>query len=136
MSRTTPSNELVTDTMGLILWLEKRKMPPTVRSIYQAATERQVTIHIPAIVLAELLYLSEKGRISTNLAEIATHLNQSPHFSEYPMNLAVIQSAAQITDIPELHDRLIAGTAHLLNLPLISNDPVIQASTFVETLWE
>jgi len=27
------------------------------------------------------------------------------------MSFAVIQAAAHITDIPELHDRLIAGTA-------------------------
>ncbi len=51
------------------------------------------------------------------------------------MSLAVIQSAAQITDIGELHDRLIAGTARLLDLDLITNDPVIQASAFVKTIW-
>jgi hypothetical protein len=51
------------------------------------------------------------------------------------MSLNVIHSAAQITDIPELRDRLIAGTARLLNSELITNDPVIQASNFVRTVW-
>ena len=40
-----------------------------------------------------------------------------------------------ITDIPELHDRLIAATARIHNVELITNDPVIQASAFVRTIW-
>jgi predicted nucleic acid-binding protein len=51
------------------------------------------------------------------------------------MSFAVVQSAAQITDIRELHDRLIAGTARLLDLDLITNDPTIQASDLVRTVW-
>jgi hypothetical protein len=47
----------------------------------------------------------------------------------------VLQSAAQITDIRELHDRLIAATARLLDVALITNDPVIHASAFVKTVW-
>lgn len=37
----------------------------------------------------------------------------------------------EIKDIPELHDRLIAGTAKYLNLPLITNDPIILKSESV-----
>ncbi|MFO8084776.1 MAG: hypothetical protein R6U27_10710 [Desulfobacterales bacterium] len=37
-------------------------------------------------------------------------------------------------DIPEMHDRLIAATARHLDLPLITNDPVIRDSEFVEVL--
>jgi predicted nucleic acid-binding protein len=57
------------------------------------------------------------------------------NYKEYPMSFVVIQSAAQITDIQELHDRLIAGTARSLDLDLITNDPIIQVSTFVRTVW-
>ena len=51
------------------------------------------------------------------------------------MSLAVIKASEQITDIRELHDRLIAGTARLLDLELITNDPAIQESSFVKTVW-
>lgn len=51
------------------------------------------------------------------------------------MSFAVVENASQITDIPELHDRLIAATAKSLNLDLITNDPKIQASQFVSTVW-
>ena len=43
-------------------------------------------------------------------------------------------AASEITDIHELHDRLIAATARYLDLPLITNDPVIRASEFVNIL--
>jgi hypothetical protein len=38
-------------------------------------------------------------------------------------------------EIPELHDRLIAGTAAHINLPIITNDPVIAASSQVQVVW-
>jgi predicted nucleic acid-binding protein len=44
------------------------------------------------------------------------------------------KTASQIDDIPEFHDRLIAATARYLDLPLITNDPVIIRSTFVQIL--
>ena len=70
-----------------------------------------------------------------SLSDLADYLQKYPKYREYSMNLAVVQSAAQITDIGELHDRLIAGTARLLDVALITNDPVIQASAFVKTIW-
>ena len=51
------------------------------------------------------------------------------------MNGDVLASAADITDIPELHDRLISATAKLLDLELITNDPMMEISAFVTTAW-
>lgn len=47
---------------------------------------------------------------------------------------SMFQSASEITDIPKLHDRLIAGTARRLRFALITNDPVIQASPGLTTI--
>jgi len=46
----------------------------------------------------------------------------------------ILKTASEIDDIPELHDRLIAATARYLGLSLITNDPVIKNSQFVEVL--
>ena len=134
MSGSTPANELVTDTMGLVLRLERRKLSPTAKSLFELAESRSMTIYVPALVLAEILYLSEKQRIGLSV-KVADYMKRFPNYREYPMNLAVVQSAAQITDVPELYDRLIAGTARLLGLNLITNDPIIRASSFVQTVW-
>ena len=135
MTNSTPTSEFVTDTMGLILRVERRKLSTTVRSIFSLVESGNVVVYVPAMVFAEILYLSEKQRISASLGAVADHLRQFSNYREYPMVFAVAQSAAEIVDIPELHDRLIAGTARLLNLDLITNDKTIQASTFVRTIW-
>ncbi len=135
MTNSTPANEFVTDTMGLVLRVERRKSGARAKGVFDAVESGAATIYVPVLVFAEALYLAEKQRISLSFGDIVDYLKRFPNCQEYPMSLAVIQSSAQITDIRELHDRLIAGTARLLNLELITNDPVIQASAFVRTVW-
>jgi predicted nucleic acid-binding protein len=129
------ADEYVTDTMALILHLENRKSSQTVRQIFDSADSGKTTIYIPAMVLAEILYLAEKQRISLNLHEVEKHLKKYQTYQEVPLSFEIIQNAQQITDIPELHDRLIASTAGFLNLALITNDPKIENSQFVNTIW-
>ena len=135
MTDSTPASEYVTDTMGLVLRIERRRLGPQAKIIFDAVESETATVYVPALVFAEILYLSEKQRISLSLDAVADYLARFPQYKEHPMDLAVVQSAAQITDIPELHDRLIAGTARARGLDLITNDPIAQASAFVKTVW-
>ena len=52
----------VADTMALILWMEKRKMPSLAKDIFISASKGLTTLYIPAMVLVEIGYLSEKNR--------------------------------------------------------------------------
>lgn len=129
-------NKFVTDTMAYVLHLEKRKMPETTKKIFQNAENGETEITVPAIVIAEIGYLSEKKRIDLNLSDVSCHLEKSTNFKEQPLNNEIIKTSYQIDDIPELHDRLIAGTAKYLNQELITNDPVIANSKHVKTIWK
>ena len=129
-------NEYVVDTMGIVLHLEKRRLGARAKEIFTAVIRKEALVIIPGIVHAEILSLSKRNRIKTNLDDIETFLRENTHCKEYPLSLSVAQSAKDITDIPELHDRLIAATARFLNLSLITNDPVIQGSASVRTIWE
>ena len=135
MSNFILADKYVTDTMALILHLENRKSSQTVKQIFDSADLSETTIYVPAIVFAEILYLAEKQRISLNLHEVEKHLKNFQTYKEVPLSFEIIQNAQQITDIPELHDRLIASTASFLNLALITNDPKIENSQFVKTIW-
>lgn len=136
MKNNTPTNkQFVTDTMAIILRLEKRKMSQNAKSLFQSTEAGETLIYIPSMVFAEILYLSEKNRIKASLDNVESYLKQYPNFKEYPLSFSEFQASAKIQDIPELHDRLIAGTALSLNLPLITNDPIIEASAFVQTIW-
>lgn len=128
-------NEFVTDTMALVLCLEQRKSGTQAKSLFDSAQRGETVIHVPSLVFAEILYLFDKGRIKTSLKQLENYLAQYPNVRECPMSFAMIQAAANIDDIRELHDRLIAGTAVYLGVSLITNDPVIIASRFVKTVW-
>ncbi len=128
-------NRFVTDTMALVLYLEKRKMPVLVKQAYEDTENHVSEIIIPAMCLAEVAYLHERGRIQINLSDVNSLLSAFPGFSVHPVDLFVVDHAFAISDIPELHDRLIAGTARKLSLPLLTNDPVIGASTFMVSFW-
>lgn len=127
--------EYVADTVALVVYLEKRRLGADSQIIFDSAENSNTIIHIPAIVFAEILYLSEKQRISANLQNVKNLLQANSNFRESPLTQAIIETAAQITDIPELHDRLISATARHLNLELITTDAKIQTSKFVKTIW-
>ena len=128
-------NEYVVDTVGLVTRIERRKHGPTAQQVFDLAESGGAVVYVPSMVFAEILYLAETKRIRASLQDVAIYLERNSNCKEYPMTVSVIQSASEITDVRELHDRLIAGTARLLGLELITPDRELQASSFVRTLW-
>ncbi|MFA0960821.1 type II toxin-antitoxin system VapC family toxin [Roseivirga sp. BDSF3-8] len=131
-----PQREVyVCDTMALVLWLEERKLPNSILYIFSEVIHGRAKLVIPAMVLAEVGYLSEKKRIGLSLADVSLWADKIKTVRVAPVSGSVTQKAFIINDIPELHDRLIAATAAELNAPLLTNDPKIKASKFVNTIW-
>ena len=135
MTAASLANEFVADTVSLVTHITKRRLGATAKSIFESVVAGNAIVDVPAMALAEILYLSERNKIPISILDVYNYLDRMANCKEYPMSLAVIKSAAEINDIPELHDRLIAGTARLLNLSLITNDRVMEASSFVKTIW-
>ncbi len=135
MSNAIQSSEFAVDTIGLVLYLERHKMGSKASDLFSAMEAGAASIIVPAMVFAEILYLSERGRIAVGLTQVDDLFSRFPMCMEQPLTLEVIRAASEITDIPELHDRLIAGTACHLGIELITNDGKIQRSAFVGTIW-
>jgi len=121
--------------MALILRLEKRKLNRKVNAIFESAENEDGEIIIPAMVLAEVGYLAERGKIETNLDDIKKYCTKYESIIIEPITEEVIEKAFEIDDITELHDRIIAGTALKKRFALITNDPIISSSRFVEVIW-
>ena len=127
-------DSFVTDTQALVKFMMGKKViNDRAHQAFLSADKAESTIIIPAIVLMEVLYLFEKNRIDISLFQ-TEDLLKSQNYQFEPLSLEILKTASQITDIPELHDRLIAATARYLDIPLITNDPVIWASEFVDIL--
>lgn len=110
-------------------------MPDPAKSYFEQAEAGQIVLFIPAMVLAEVGYLSERNQIDCTLRDVANYIATHETIQVYPLDLSVNQTAFLINDIPELHDRLIAATAAHLDVPLITNDPKIEESKALKTVW-
>ena len=128
-------NKYAADTMALILYLEERKLPIAVSKIFSEFEKQNCELLIPAMVIAEIGYLSERKRIDTNLKEVKQFLKKNKNARIEPMSFEIVETAFQINNIPELHDRLIAATAIFTNAALLTNDPVIHACKSVKVVW-
>jgi len=124
----------VTDTQARVKFMMGKKfINDHSHQAYQSADKGESTIIIPAIVLMEMLYLFEKNRIDVGLLQ-TEELFKSQNYQFEPLSFDILKTAAEIDDIPELHDRLIAATARYLDLRLITNDPEMRASRYVTVL--
>ena len=126
--------DYVTDTQALVKFMMGKKViNDKAHEAFLSADKGECTIIIPAVVLMEVLYLFEKNRIEVGLLH-TEDLLKSQNYQFEPLSLEILKTASEIDDIPELHDRLIAATARYLDIPIITNDPVIRESRFVKTL--
>lgn len=134
MSKSLAMPSFVTDTQALVKFmLGKKVINDRAHQAYLSADKGETTIIILAVVLMEVLYLFERNRIDIGLLQ-TEDLMESQNYQFEPLSLEILKTASQIDDIRELHDRLIAATARHLGLPLITNDPVICSSKFVQIL--
>jgi len=125
------------DTVALVRYLRGgRGLGRQVRRILRETDQGQHTIAISGITLMEILYLSERRRIPVDFTTLDNFLAHSSNYAVVSVGFQVVKAAAAIDDIPELHDRLIAGTAAWLSVPILTNDSVMMASQHVQTVWQ
>lgn len=95
-------------------------------------------VAISSIVLAEVIYLIEKGRIDVAAFDrILTALHRvDATLVEAPLDRFVVQAMRQIdrAQVPDLPDRIVAATGLYLGVPVISRDRKIRSS-MVATIW-
>lgn len=95
-------------------------------------------IAVSAITLAEIVYLTEKGRVREGTLEAVLKALRRPDgaLEEVPVNAAIIEQMYHVTrlEVPDLPDRIIAATALWLAVPVISRDRNIRAA-HLATIW-
>jgi PIN domain nuclease of toxin-antitoxin system len=95
-------------------------------------------IGLSAISLAEIVYLIEKHRIApTALDDVLAAIHDPKNvLKQIALDDAVVFNMLQIPrkQIPDLPDRIIAATALLYGVPVLSRDGRIRASS-LRTVW-
>jgi PIN domain nuclease of toxin-antitoxin system len=129
----------VADTHAIIWYLyDDARLSTAARSWFADAAATGEQIALSTIVLAEMVYLIEKGRIdATAMSRLTAELDMPDALlSEVPLHRGIIQEMVSVprVDVPDLPDRIIAATALHLGVPIISRDRKIQAASLT-TVW-
>lgn len=127
-----------TDTHGLIwfAWGDPR-MSAKAKAIFDDAAVAGDEIGVSSISLVEIIDLAEKRKIDPEtLRRVLDLLTLGGLFVEVPVNRLLLAAIGSIprSEVPDRPDRIIAGTAVHLGVPLISRDGKIRASA-VPTIW-
>ena len=93
------------------------------------------TLYVPSIVIAETLYLRERGKVDFNVDEMFLRLEKSGgYFVIVPLNSAILKILPDMKKVTEIHDKIITATALMFNSVLITRDPEIVENTHIQTL--
>ncbi len=126
----------VTDTHSLVWFLANdSKLGKDALNIFRSADEGKSLIVIPAIVIAEVLYIAEKRGASAQLSALLKKLEESANYIVYNLNLSVLIETQSLKKLKDMHDRIIVATANIISAKLISRDSEIKNSGYVETVW-
>ena len=90
---------------------------------------------IPVIVLAELIFTIENKPIKADLDKILNAINSSPNIEFVDFDYESALKLRDLTEIPEMHDRMIVVSAILSNAVLITFDQTITEANVVEAIW-
>ena len=126
----------VTDTHSLLWYLyDIPRLGPEARAAFDVISRGDAVLLIPAIVLAEMVYVVERRRHDIDVGEVLDQIAVADNFRVLPFDLDGARALISLTEIPEMHDRMIVAAAHTYNAPLITRDEVIHQSGVVECVW-
>ena len=128
--------EYLADTVAIVRHLRGHPaLGPPAAQILRDADAGEHHVYLSAITLMEVLYLSEAKRVDVRLDELIGHVSGSVNYEIVPVDADVVLAAAEVDDVPELHDRIIVGTAKWLGVPILTGDGIISESSHAQTIW-
>lgn len=125
----------VTDTNSLIWYFtdDQHLSKKAIKSFESTVKEGQIIV--PAVVLAEILFIAKKGRIHLGFMATVAKIEALANFEIAPLDLGMLKIAESITAPLEMHDKLIVATAIHYDACLITRDEQITKSKVVKTIW-
>jgi PIN domain nuclease of toxin-antitoxin system len=125
----------VTDTHSLVWYFtdDLRLSRRALKSFESTVKEGQIIV--PTVVLAEILFIAQKGRVNLGFTETVAMIEAMDNFEIAPLDLEVLRMADRIEAPLEMHDKLIVATALCYDSSLITRDEQITKSKAVKTVW-
>lgn len=110
-------------------------LPSRADRIFKDSENGKCEIRIPAIAVAELVYVFEKTNAQSKIWDMFDRLEASPTIRIHPLDGEVLKVLADIM-LKELHDRIIVATCKVINAKaLITKDKEISKSKIIKTIY-
>ncbi|GBD98090.1 PIN domain protein [bacterium BMS3Abin07] len=125
----------VTDTHSLVWYFtEDTRLSEKALETLEQTTQEGLII-VPSVVLAEIMFIAKKGRISITFVETLKKIEEYDNFDIAPLDADILKVADKIEADMEMHDKLIIATALNFQAPLITRDEQIRESAIIKTIW-
>ncbi len=124
------------DTHALWWYLQSPdRLSPAASAVFRLAETGNATIVVPAIVIAELHFLSVKLGQMKAVTELLSALESVAGIRMSDLGRKQMERLADFPEIPDIHDRLIAAESAAFDMPLVTKDGLLSASAQIETIW-
>jgi len=126
----------VTDTHSLIWYLmDSPRLSLVANRCFKLIEEGKARLLIPAIVMAEIIYIVEKGEVEANLDDLVDRIREAENFELSPLGIDQLLCLKDEKSIQEMHDRLIVCEALVNGATLITKDKEIKEAGVVDVCW-
>lgn len=127
--------QYVADTHSIVWYFtDDPQLSENALKAFDQTTENGLIL-IPTIVLAEIIFIAQKGRITLIFWDTLKRIEEYENFEIAPLDIEVLKTADKIQTDTEIHDKIIIATAQHYDAFLISKDKQITESGIVQSIW-
>jgi len=127
--------DYVTDTHSLVWYFtDDSRLSREALKAFEQTIEEGIII-VPSIVLAEIIFIAKKGRITLTFEETLKKIEEYENFDIAALDADILKVADRIEVDMEMHDKLIVATSIFFKTTLITRDERIRESGIVSTIW-
>ncbi|MDQ1272307.1 MAG: hypothetical protein QG591_937 [Planctomycetota bacterium] len=135
MNRVEVRMDFITDTHSLVWYFtEDARLSKKAIKAFEG-TIKEGTLVVPAVVLAEIMYISKRGKIALSFEETLKKIEEYENFDIAPLDINILKTADRIETEMEMHDKLIVATALYYKARLITRDEQIKKAGIVSVVW-
>lgn len=127
--------DFITDTHSLVWYFtEDARLSKKAIKAFEG-TIKEGTVVVPAVVLAEIMYIAKRGKIALAFEETLKKIEEYENFDIAPLDINILKTADRIETDMEMHDKLIVATALYYKARLITKDEQIKKAGIVPVVW-
>lgn len=125
----------IADTHSFYWYLQQPSLlSPAADAVFRLVETNSAQMVIPAIVIAEIYYLTKKKGKPLTPSRLLAQIEQAPGYLLSELGVPQLERLEEL-DIPEMHDRLIVAEAIIYQAPIVTKDAEISKIAKIETIW-